>query len=934
MRKKIFTKRKVLKPLLPILFTGSILLTGPITNGLAAAVVDGSTSYPDLNTALNAANQGSVVSLTSDETATSFQATGIDILTINSTSNTIWKIQNGFSSNKGGALNFGPDSTANTLNLTNIEFFNNTSSDDGGAVHSSNNLTTTMQNVSFIDNKSDASGGGLYVIGTLNADMQNVSFINNTVDINGGAIRTSGSATITGNNILFQNNQSLNGGAIRPSNFINIASSNTTFDNNAANRGGAIYVDSSGTGYISNLSGENMVFSNNKSDERGGAIFHTVENGQLNLLSDNMIFTNNTAGGGPGGGAIHKAETGNQLNIDGSNIQFLGNRANSSNGGAISGQNGIINVNGNQTIFQNNTAGINGGAIYATGNETININGNDTVFENNSAGGSGGAIHIEKELNISGNNTYFNNNTAAGNTNSIHINAVIAGGSQLNISSNGNTYIYDPLSSSGTENVSINKTGNGLFILGGKNQMNAAQNNWNIQNGTMLITRDSQDSMFSINNNGINSSFTLDANANLLVALNPNDLTDFAKITSDNITLNGAAGIGNDYRAANEINFIPGEKVTVLQISNGTNNMQVVPITQGQFSSGLYNYDYTNLHWENDKNLVLYLKSSSVDPDRSGGNAAQYELLSTLNEEHFRRIPIAFEKLNQQNAAKSQELTTDELKKQDENFWGESFFNYSKLSSTSEYSSSTIKTPGLILGYDKAVNANTFLGAAISATWPKFNQGQTDIDGQNIRLYLYGGSQIGNGFELGYKASYGFSRNKHSRYAGSNSYDATYDSNSYIFGLSLSKTYENAPNRTTRPFIEYDYITVNTDGYSENGFGGADISTNKHNENVSRVRIGAEFKKILNNDKNYLSAAVFYNGLFGDTTATTKSWLNSDPTNIVNAHSSSVNKHALGLNLSYNKELSKKSEINLAYRGLYGSRGYSHDINVMYNYKF
>ena len=125
----------------------------------------------------------------------------------------------------------------------------------------------------------------------------------------------------------------------------------------------------------------NCIFTNNKANNQGGAIYDF--NGNLTLNGCN--FTNNTANLSFGG-AIYNYNS--ILTLNGCN--FTNNTANSWGGAICNAYGSTLNMN--NCTFSNNIATNQGGAIANVGVNAI-LNGSKCTFINNSAVNNGGAIY-------------------------------------------------------------------------------------------------------------------------------------------------------------------------------------------------------------------------------------------------------------------------------------------------------------------------------------------------------------------------------------------------------------------------------------------------------------------------------------------------------------------------------------------------------------
>ena len=260
-------------------------------------------------------------------------------------------------------------------NIINCTFINNTATERGGAIGSSQNYLV-VENCLFENNT--AKRGSAYMLAGISHGLDGIpeghynSIINSTFKNNVGT-EEGGAVHITGNN--------------------NKAINCTFLDNYATEgNGSAIYVHgnnssvidsefyhhecSRGTVYIigDNTIIDNSIFENNTAS-RGGAGVYVDGN---NTLISNSIFNNNSAV--YHGGALHSH--GDNLTITNSN--FTSNTAIASTDDIEQGLGGAIFIKGDNSdisfsFFENNVAR-NGSAIYNRG-ENLTIE-DDTFFEN------------------------------------------------------------------------------------------------------------------------------------------------------------------------------------------------------------------------------------------------------------------------------------------------------------------------------------------------------------------------------------------------------------------------------------------------------------------------------------------------------------------------------------------------------------------------
>ncbi len=247
-------------------------------------------------------------------------------------------------------------------------------------------------------------GGGIYQAGGTLTINNGVTFDGNTVtsksqtypdwdgvdSASGGAIYITGDFDVkTNGNVIFSNNKAIAAGA------------------NDESNGGAIFAQ--GSSSDASITFDNVKFTDNSSDNRGGAIY----NGDTNItINGKGEFIGNTS---KTGGAVYNLDTtGNTKFTTGTGSTFKNNSA-AGNGGAIANFDGVVNI-GEKNEFSGNTAQ-NGGAIYNSNwqkTAVTNISGG-TTFSNNEASDKGGAIYNSGTVNMdtSKGNIIFTDNKSA-----------------------------------------------------------------------------------------------------------------------------------------------------------------------------------------------------------------------------------------------------------------------------------------------------------------------------------------------------------------------------------------------------------------------------------------------------------------------------------------------------------------------------------------
>lgn len=716
-----------------------------------------------------------------------------------------------------------------------------------------------------------------------------------------GMIRTAAGSLGSISNITFTNGyaNAINGGAVYIGADLTGGIANSTFSNNAVLKpasgdiiGGAIYIGKTLTGGITNSTfTDNVIKANDNGNMRIGGAIYIHEN--LTGGIANSIFSNNSAGGAASyGGAIYVVRD-------------------------LTG--GIEN-----SIFSNNTANF-GGALHVNAIDRIS----NSVFTNNMAAGEGGAIYISclsgssLTLDSTGQGILFQGNMAQGSPNSIYFSHISSNFTNvLNIIGTGTIYMYDPLRVDGTNGaVNVNQQ-SGTWILGGAN--NTQRTTWNISGGTLILTEDS----LGMNNASIKSrNFTLESGAALFVVPNTTrTVIDVFEFANSRVELKGTVGVANDerYRAYIDPADISNVLLTIEAATNVPfdNNLSTIKNPSGTFSLGQYDYDYTNLAW-NGNDLQFNPSVARLNPERNGDYAAEGTLRSAIanptGKALFGQMSAAFRNLVERDRSRV--------------LWGIAFNNNMRTDQKNYHAGSSINTPGFILGFDRPVSENSFLGVAVSAAWPDYKQGSLKADGKDIRFAIYGGSKLKNSFDLGYFASMGFGDMNHKRTTSRGRLGADYDIKNYTLGLSLSKDIEKGAGKTLKPYLTYEFLKSEADDYTEAGTDTlSGITASKQNNSLSRLRLGAKLNREKDNG-SYLSTGAYWQGLYGDRNATVTSYMTSTPESLVRLNGIGVARNSLGLDLTWGRKVGK-SDFSLSYNGLFGKNTISNTFALNFMYKF
>ena len=359
--------------------------------------------------------------------------------------------------------------------------------DLGGAIHTTEEVTLTVEDCQFNNNVS-RGGGAIFVRDRSTLTVTNSKFDSNdgatygNLEISGGAIGTLAKCNITLKDSEFTNNKGINGGAVY-SIFSNLTVDNSTFLNNDSTPGGPLgSPDSSIAGYTRGHGG--AIFIDGASIPNDPRFYVNWQNGDPvggNIIIRNSRIEGNRAAG-QGGGMFLFGYPQDKVTIEGSTIinneVIKDNNGDALGGGVLAGPTELTIAD---TTFANNQSQQEGGGLWFTGESPVNItnstfSGNkaedddntgvggaiasrhwdsttdvvNTTFVDNYAGSQGGAI-FQGNKPISVENSIFANNTVGNPSNTQQQTNVelIDGGGNLQWSPN------NPNEAKVTENITI-----------------------------------------------------------------------------------------------------------------------------------------------------------------------------------------------------------------------------------------------------------------------------------------------------------------------------------------------------------------------------------------------------------------------------------------------------------------------------------------------
>jgi hypothetical protein len=259
----------------------------------------------------------------------------------------------------------------------------NSADDEGGAVYSDDDASsTTISNSTLTRNASDDEGGAINVFaGTLTLAGDTIT--HNSSDDDGGAINVDapGPISITGTTIS-HNVADDDGGALYVEDSGALTVTDSTVDDNSTDDdvGGAIVDEDSGRLTIAGSSFDG----DNAGAEEGGAVYTD----ETDLSVDHSSFTHDGAGEG---GAIWIEGTSNTASESITNSRFADDIATEDSGGAVFDDFGALTIAG--SVFFDDNASDEGGAFTYNSQDALSLV-NDT-FDGNQAL-EGGSIYFEQ----------------------------------------------------------------------------------------------------------------------------------------------------------------------------------------------------------------------------------------------------------------------------------------------------------------------------------------------------------------------------------------------------------------------------------------------------------------------------------------------------------------------------------------------------------
>ena len=179
----------------------------------------------------------------------------------------------------------------------------------------------------------------------------------------------------------------------------------------------------------------------------------------------------------------------------------------------------------------------------------------------------------------------------------------------------------------------------------------------------------------------------------------------------------------------------------------------------------------------------------------------------------------------------------------------------------------SIESPGFALGADFLLGNGVIVGAnAMLDMAQYFASGQSYNDGRLIRGAIYSGIRSGLDIMLFVGAgNWDFSQRRN----GIAEYKARYGAKQYEAGLGFSKIFELSQKTRMRPFVDYEYISLSIDDYSEESKASYVIIYENRETRSHQARFGL-FTDFNAAGSVSFTMGAYYRGLYGDRSSGSK----------------------------------------------------------------
>jgi outer membrane autotransporter protein len=206
--------------------------------------------------------------------------------------------------------------------------------------------------------------------------------------------------------------------------------------------------------------------------------------------------------------------------------------------------------------------------------------------------------------------------------------------------------------------------------------------------------------------------------------------------------------------------------------------------------------------------------------------------------------------------------------------WAKAFGSWANQGEIKSVPGYTVDSGGLAFGFDKQVSPKTNLGVGLAYAYSKVKSkssaAPSDIDVNSYQLGIYGDYQLESDMQLNFQLDGAINTNSSSRslsmFAGTPGVgsNATGSYNSYVghVGVGLKKFMSIDSQTTFTPEVRLDYMTVQSDSYTESGGGPLNLKVNSQTYDTLYPSLDLRVDHALSNGLNLsANAGVAYNFL-------------------------------------------------------------------------
>ena len=263
-------------------------------------------------------------------------------------------------------------------------------------------------------------------------------------------------------------------------------------------------------------------------------------------------------------------------------------------------------------------------------------------------------------------------------------------------------------------------------------------------------------------------------------------------------------------------------------------------------------------------------------------------------------------------------------------FWFAPSYGHSRYRGDFGYQ---INSPALAMGLDRGFGEKLFAGLAFGIAQPDFSSDDADIQSSDFSGALYAGFVLPQKLEFGLFGAMTRQYHEQRRHVHQESYHTRYAANLYNLGAGLARDFALSTAWSVRPYVSYEYLHLNTQGYNEDP-GLYALHADRTRHNLYRLRSGAELAWQMNKH-NLIKIGGFYSGLYGDFTSKTILAFAHDPAgNIHQTIGQALDKHSGGVNTLLDLQLHDRIALTGSYTFMAGKNSWGHEISAMLKISF